>query len=371
MVGFTEATPRRGARRRWAARAWSTPSTISAGHTRGSRADRHARRRARGAPVPRCRRRPRHLLGRQAARRDRRPGSSSGGPTSSRGSPAPAPARVACRQGHARRARGRRALCARIRIAFQRSGCCAFRGRRAYTGGAARRFTAEPSSRPSPRAGGGAAAPRRVESFAARSRRSSRRAAARRLPGDRHRARRQGLLDCRTLTDDEVEEAAEAVRDMPHGRHRRPHRPRQDLARPCADREGHRPTARGAGRGISIDLGYAPLELPDGRRLSVVDVPGHERFVRNMVAGATGIDLFLLVDRRGRRGPSANARAPRHHPPPRDRARRRRDHEGRRGGRGDRELAVDEARELVPGAPVVVTSAKTGDGLDELRAALE
>ena len=48
-------------------------------------------------------------------------------------------------------------------------------------------------------------------------------------------------------------------------------------------------------RGISIDLGYAPLELPDGTRLSVVDVPGHERFVRTMVAGATGIDLFLLV----------------------------------------------------------------------------
>ena len=48
-------------------------------------------------------------------------------------------------------------------------------------------------------------------------------------------------------------------------------------------------------RGISIELGYAPLELPSGRRLSVVDVPGHERFVRTMVAGATGIDLFLLA----------------------------------------------------------------------------
>src|SRR3954462_14999879 len=47
-------------------------------------------------------------------------------------------------------------------------------------------------------------------------------------------------------------------------------------------------------RGISIELGYAPLELPGGRRLSVVDVPGHERFVRTMVAGATGVDLFLL-----------------------------------------------------------------------------
>jgi len=48
-------------------------------------------------------------------------------------------------------------------------------------------------------------------------------------------------------------------------------------------------------RGISIALGYAPLVLPSGRRLSVVDVPGHERFVRTMVAGATGVDVFLLV----------------------------------------------------------------------------
>src|SRR4051794_214129 len=47
-------------------------------------------------------------------------------------------------------------------------------------------------------------------------------------------------------------------------------------------------------RGLSIELGYAPLALPSGRRLSLVDVPGHERFVRTMVAGATGIDLFLL-----------------------------------------------------------------------------
>ena len=48
-------------------------------------------------------------------------------------------------------------------------------------------------------------------------------------------------------------------------------------------------------RGISIELGYAPLEVGDGRVLSLVDVPGHERFVRTMVAGATGIDAFLLV----------------------------------------------------------------------------
>ena len=48
-------------------------------------------------------------------------------------------------------------------------------------------------------------------------------------------------------------------------------------------------------RGMSIELGYAPLVLAGGRRLSVVDVPGHERFVRTMVAGATGIDLALLA----------------------------------------------------------------------------
>ena len=48
-------------------------------------------------------------------------------------------------------------------------------------------------------------------------------------------------------------------------------------------------------RGMTIVLGYAPLRLPSGRRVSVVDVPGHERFVRTMVAGATGIDLVLLV----------------------------------------------------------------------------
>ena len=59
-------------------------------------------------------------------------------------------------------------------------------------------------------------------------------------------------------------------------------------------------------RGISIDLGYAPLELPDGTQLSLVDVPGHERFVRTMVAGATGIDLFLLVIDAGEGGSMAS-----------------------------------------------------------------
>jgi selenocysteine-specific elongation factor len=124
-------------------------------------------------------------------------------------------------------------------------------------------------------------------------------------------------------------------------------------------------------RGISIDLGYAPLDLPNGRRLSLVDVPGHERFVRNMVAGATGIDFFLLVIDAGE-----GARPQTH------------EHLaivrllGIEHGvvaltkvdavdAETRELALEEARELVPGAPVVATSARTGEGLDELRVALE
>ena len=48
-------------------------------------------------------------------------------------------------------------------------------------------------------------------------------------------------------------------------------------------------------RGITIELGFAPLVLRDGTRLGVVDVPGHEGLVRTMVAGASGIDLLLLV----------------------------------------------------------------------------
>jgi selenocysteine-specific elongation factor len=123
-------------------------------------------------------------------------------------------------------------------------------------------------------------------------------------------------------------------------------------------------------RGISIDLGYAPLDLPDGTRLSLIDVPGHERFIRNMVAGASGIDLFLLVidATEGARpqthehlailrllgiedGVVAVTKADAADPPL-------------------LELVLAEARELVPGAAVVAVSAKTGQGLDELRAAL-
>ncbi len=123
-------------------------------------------------------------------------------------------------------------------------------------------------------------------------------------------------------------------------------------------------------RGISIELGYAPLELPDGRQLSVVDVPGHERFVRTMVAGATGIDLFLLaID-------AAEGARPQTH----EHLQILRLLGVERGvlavtksdavDQETLELALAEARELVPEAEVVPVSAKTGAGLDDLRAAL-
>src|SRR5499426_2311035 len=48
-------------------------------------------------------------------------------------------------------------------------------------------------------------------------------------------------------------------------------------------------------RGISIDLGFAPLVTPAGIHVGLVDVPGHERFVKNMLAGVGGVDLVLLV----------------------------------------------------------------------------
>ena len=123
-------------------------------------------------------------------------------------------------------------------------------------------------------------------------------------------------------------------------------------------------------RGISIELGYAPLDLPDGRRLSLVDVPGHERFVRTMVAGATGIDLFLLaVDA----GEGARPQTHEHLAVLRLLGI---EHGAIAITKADAvdaetlELALEDARELVPGAPVIATSAKTGQGLDELREAL-
>jgi selenocysteine-specific elongation factor len=128
-------------------------------------------------------------------------------------------------------------------------------------------------------------------------------------------------------------------------------------------------------RGISIDLGFAHLQLSENVRLGLVDVPGHERFIKNMLAGVSGIDLVLFVIA------SDESIKP-----------QTREHFdicmllGIRNGmvvltkadlaEGDLlELARLEAGEFVRGsfledAPMVAVSAITGAGLDELRSEL-
>jgi selenocysteine-specific elongation factor len=121
-------------------------------------------------------------------------------------------------------------------------------------------------------------------------------------------------------------------------------------------------------RGISIELGYASLTLPSGRRLSVVDVPGHERFVRTMVAGATGIDLFLMTIA----ADDGVMPQTREHAAVLDAL-------GVKTGvvavtksdLADPDLALIEASELYPGAEAIAVSARTGEGIDALRAALD
>ncbi len=129
-------------------------------------------------------------------------------------------------------------------------------------------------------------------------------------------------------------------------------------------------------RGVTIELGFARLELPSGRAMGVVDVPGHERFVRQMVAGATGIDVVLLVVA------ADDGIMP-----------QTREHLAiidllgidsgvvavTKSDLVDAEWAAmvaDEVRTLlvgtsIEGAPVVPVSARTGAGLDELLAALD
>jgi selenocysteine-specific elongation factor len=128
-------------------------------------------------------------------------------------------------------------------------------------------------------------------------------------------------------------------------------------------------------RGITIDLGFAFLEEPDGLTIEIVDVPGHERFVKNMLAGVGGIDLAMLVVAADE-GVMPQTRE--HlaicsllHIP--------------RGlvalTKVDMveadwlELVADDVGRILPGsglegAPLLPVSAKTGQGLDELRAAL-
>src|SRR6266705_5844246 len=127
-------------------------------------------------------------------------------------------------------------------------------------------------------------------------------------------------------------------------------------------------------RGITIDIGFAILDLGDFR-LGIVDVPGHERFIKNMLAGATGIDLAVLVVA------ADDSVMP-----------QTREHLeilgllGLRHGlialtKSDlvdettREVVELEIRELVQGsflenAPIVRTSAHSGQGIAELKAAI-
>jgi selenocysteine-specific elongation factor len=122
-------------------------------------------------------------------------------------------------------------------------------------------------------------------------------------------------------------------------------------------------------RGISIELGFAPLALPSGRLVSLVDVPGHERLVRHMVAGASGVDGYLLCVA------ADDGVMP-----------QTREHVAvlRLLGVEDGVVAVTKAdlappeaaaaaaRDLVgEGLEVVAASAVTGEGVDGLRAALD
>jgi selenocysteine-specific elongation factor len=122
-------------------------------------------------------------------------------------------------------------------------------------------------------------------------------------------------------------------------------------------------------RGMSIELGFAEVDLGE-RRLSLVDVPGHERFVRTMIAGATGIDMFLLIVAADD-GPM---------PQTLEHVAVLRALGIERGvvaltkidlvDEETRQMAAEAAAELVPEAPLVEVSSRTGEGLEELRAAL-
>lgn len=129
-------------------------------------------------------------------------------------------------------------------------------------------------------------------------------------------------------------------------------------------------------RGMSIDLGFADFVLPSGRHAGVIDVPGHERFLKNMLAGAGGIDLVLLVIAadegvmpqtrehldilnvlRTRRGVVVLTKADRVDPE-------------------WLELVQEEVREtlagtFLEGAPLLPVSSITGEGIPELRALLD
>lgn len=129
-------------------------------------------------------------------------------------------------------------------------------------------------------------------------------------------------------------------------------------------------------REMTIDLGFAHLTLPSGRRVSIVDVPGHEKFIRNMLAGATGIDLVLFV-----------VAADEGMMPQSKEHLEILDLLGLKDGIvvvTKKDLVDDEWLELIiedikkelkgsflENAPIVITSSKTGEGFDEIKKLLD
>lgn len=121
-------------------------------------------------------------------------------------------------------------------------------------------------------------------------------------------------------------------------------------------------------RGLTITLGYAPLELKSGREASIIDAPGHHKFVRTMVSGATGVSGFLMTIAADdgvmpqtiehaavlsalgiERGVVAITKSDLANPEP----------------------AIEAAGEILPGLPRIACSATTGEGMEDLRMELE
>jgi len=139
--------------------------------------------------------------------------------------------------------------------------------------------------------------------------------------------------------------------------HGRAHRPRQSTLVEALTGTHPDRLAEEKRRGITIDLGFAFLE-ENAVRFGFVDVPGHERFVSNMLAGAAGIDVLLLVDCDGRIHQAADPRALRYLPSAGSEARSGGAHEERHGGQRTLELVRLEAEEFLRGsflehAPIV------------------